>query len=237
MKMKLLITAALFFFAMNTNAQLRVNKESVIRIGDTRISLEELMEKMKTKKYKLTAVQGKDNEFELTERKEGDAMIEGTGKPYYGSGEFYDQFYGKQAPDFSVTTIENRKLKLSELKGKTIVLNFWFRQCKPCVAEMPSLNKLVDKYKDNSSVVFLSIALDSPEEIRSFVEKTTFNYQHAGDAKKNDIHKDYGIFSYPTNIIIDKEGKVRYASHGAPAQPEEIEHAVSRMNEVIKEIL
>lgn len=49
---------------------------------------------------------------------------------------------------------------------------------------------------------------DSPHEITSLVGNTTVNYQHTGDAKKNNIHKDYSIFSYPTtNIIIDKEGR------------------------------
>src|SRR5688572_27232831 len=55
-------------------------------------------------------------------------------------------FIGLKFPDFSLTSIDGKQFQLSELKGKVIMLNFWFIACAPCVAEMPLLNQLVEEY-------------------------------------------------------------------------------------------
>src|SRR6185312_613814 len=55
---------------------------------------------------------------------------------------------GSEAPDFTVADLNGKMYKLSDLKGKTVVLNFWFTTCAPCVTEMPELNRLIEKYKN-----------------------------------------------------------------------------------------
>ena len=55
---------------------------------------------------------------------------------------------GCKAPDFDVTTITGERIKLAELKEKIVVVNFWFKACAPCIAEMPALNKLADEFKN-----------------------------------------------------------------------------------------
>jgi peroxiredoxin len=237
MKFRIIIVAALLFSGIQLSAQLRVNKESIIRnAAGSQISLEELMELMKSKKYTLSTVPGKDNEFIVKDRVGDEPTVQGTGKPFYGEGDFYDNYFGKKAPDFKVTTTNKKELSLSDLKGKTIVMNFWFTHCKPCLAEIPELNKMVEKFKQNKDVIFLAVALENIQDLRTFLNYHQFNYQHTGDAKKNGILGNFGIESYPTNIIIDKEGIVRYAATGAPTDNSENARHFERMAEVIQEV-
>jgi len=104
---------------------------------------------------------------------------------------------GKKAPDFEVTDLQGKTYKLSELNDKTIVLNFWFTSCKPCMVEIPELNELV---KENKNVIFLGLATDKEERIKSFLKIHPFNYRIIPNA--NDIVKLYNVNSFPTHYII-----------------------------------
>ena len=66
---------------------------------------------------------------------------------------------GLDAPDFSAADMNGKTYSLSSLKGKIVVINFWFVECKPCLIEMPDLNEIVEKYK-SEEVVFLAFALN-----------------------------------------------------------------------------
>ena len=71
---------------------------------------------------------------------------------------------GKKADPFSVTDINGNTISLESLKGKIVVINFWFVECKPCIMEIPELNKIVDLYKDKE-VVFLGFATNEQSKI------------------------------------------------------------------------
>lgn len=119
---------------------------------------------------------------------------------------------GKEVESFTSKDIDGNKIKLKELKGKIVVLNFWFINCAPCQSEILELNKLVNDYKD-SSIVFIAIAPDSRSELRSFLKTHPFEYTIVDNAQT--IIDQYGIKSFPTHLIIDKEGKAAYHSAGA----------------------
>lgn len=113
----------------------------------------------------------------------------------------------KPAPAFTATDLSGNIYKLEELKGKTVVLNFWFIGCKPCIMEMPHLNEVVQKYKQED-VVFLAFALDQEEELRKFLAKNPFHYNIVPDA--NLIARDaYGVNAFPTSLVVDKNGILR----------------------------
>ncbi|MFD2822270.1 peroxiredoxin family protein [Lacinutrix iliipiscaria] len=112
---------------------------------------------------------------------------------------------GEPALDFLATDLIGKSYKLSQLKGKVVVLNFWFTKCGPCVAEMPALNELVDLYKDKD-VVFLAITFNKKEIVTQFLKSQSFNYTILANA--NDITNMYGVQIYPTNIIINKKGEI-----------------------------
>ena len=112
---------------------------------------------------------------------------------------------GRMAKDFIATDIDGNKISLESLKGKIIVLNFWFPECRPCITEMPELNALVEKYK-KEDVVFLSITFDNKEKIKKFLTSRDFNYTHITDNET--ILSDYDISIFPTHILIDDKGEI-----------------------------
>ena len=134
---------------------------------------------------------------------------------------------GKQALPFSVTDINGNNYSLESLKGKVIVINFWFVECKPCVMEMTELNKLVEKYK-HKEVVFLGFAINEKEKIEQFLKKTNFNYNVVADAKG--LVGSYGITSFPTHIVIDKNSNISFEVSGlGPTTIDDLDKIITTM--------
>lgn len=125
---------------------------------------------------------------------------------------------GDAIEPFSTRDINGNKIKLKELRGKVVVLNFWFIGCPACMQEIPELNKLVDDYKSNPNVVFLALALDENYDLKKFLKTTPFNYDIIGGGRY--IADYYKINLYPTSVVLDKEGKVAFHTVGfAPNSP------------------
>lgn len=129
------------------------------------------------------------------------------GKPIDFKGENAAKTDKAKAFNFKAKDINGKEVELASFTGKkVVVLNFWFIQCKPCVAEMPELNKLVDEYKDNKNVEFISICLDKKEDIEKFFQKIQFKYRCIPEA--NTIAGKYGVMGFPTHIVVDKKGNI-----------------------------
>lgn len=118
---------------------------------------------------------------------------------------------GKQALPFSVTDINGKYYSLESLKGKVIVINFWFVECKPCVMEIPELNKLVEKY-ENKNVVFLGLAINEKDKIDKFLKTNQYKYNIVPAAK--DVVGTYGVTSFPMHMVIDKNSIITFAVNG-----------------------
>ena len=115
---------------------------------------------------------------------------------------------GKKLDTFSAYDINGKLIDTKELKGKVLVMNFWFTTCPPCKYERPYLNKIVDDYKPDSNVVFISIALDRKEQLEPYLKQYEFKYSVIPDGSK--LAKSFDIPGYPTQLIVDKEGKVAF---------------------------
>jgi peroxiredoxin len=118
---------------------------------------------------------------------------------------------GKEAPPFYSTDLDGNELSLQSLKGKVIVINFWFVECKPCVKEIPELNELVEKYKDKN-VEFLAFATNKSDQLHQFLEEKAFNYHIIPDSKA--VARAYLVSGYPTHVIIDQDSKIQYLTTG-----------------------
>lgn len=116
----------------------------------------------------------------------------------------------KKIPKFEITDIEGNVISSEEMKGKVIVLNFWFIKCPPCRKEIPELNKLVESF-NGKGVKFISITTDSKKEILNFFEKNRFNYTHV--ASKSFIRK-HRISEFPTNIVVDRNSNISFLEVG-----------------------
>ncbi len=123
------------------------------------------------------------------------------------------------AIDFTLVDQNGVEHTLSEYKGKTVFLNFWATWCPPCRAEMPDIQKLYEEYGENGEdVVILGVAAPnyggekSAEEIADFLSENGYSYPVVMDTTR-EIVDTYGIMSYPTTFMIDKNGDVfGYAS-------------------------
>jgi cytochrome oxidase Cu insertion factor (SCO1/SenC/PrrC family) len=107
---------------------------------------------------------------------------------------------------FHLTDLNNKKWDSKDLRGKTIVINFWFTACKPCIAEMIYLNKLVEENKD-SSVVFIAPAPENETQIKKFLKKYSFEYNITPSS--TELIASMGIENFPTHLVVDKEGIIR----------------------------
>ncbi len=124
---------------------------------------------------------------------------------------------GSIAPEFHVTTMDGQRIDFSDLKGKVIVLNFWFTRCQPCIEEIPGLNKLVDTFS-KSGVSFISITYDETKVVQQFLRNHTFKFQNVADddSVRSDDFKLLG--AWPYNIIIDRKGRISYMQFGSWGQ-------------------
>ena len=123
------------------------------------------------------------------------------------------KYGGLGAIDFTLTNLKAEKVKLSDYKGKVIVLDFWATWCGPCRASFPKMQELVEKYK-NRNVEFFFIDVwekMSPTEIKTnvakFIKDNKYSFNVLFDFK-DEIAVKYKIEAVPTKIVIDKNGNI-----------------------------
>lgn len=126
---------------------------------------------------------------------------------------------GVAAPHFTATSIDGQNIELSKLRGKVVVLNFWFTKCKPCIAEMPDLNQLVDHYA-GKEVAFISFAPEDKAKLELFFQKHPFKFTSVPESEsiRRDVFKLFSIWPYA--VIIDREGKISRMWFGNKDIPE-----------------
>ncbi len=117
-----------------------------------------------------------------------------------------------QAPDFELPDLQGRKHRLSELRGKTVLLNFWFTGCKPCVEEIPSLVALQARRAGKDFALLTVSVDDAAADVKSFLGKLGVREGALPlllDTSKK-VPESYGTSKYPETFLIDREGVVRY---------------------------
>ena len=115
---------------------------------------------------------------------------------------------GMDAPLISARTIDGKTIETSSLKGKVIVLNFWFIGCASCRAHQPKLNALKAKFAGREDVVFLAVTADPAGDVRRYVSKEKFSFIHIADAEE--LLKTFRFKGYPKHIVIDRQGTISY---------------------------
>ncbi|MES2278072.1 MAG: TlpA disulfide reductase family protein [Bacteroidota bacterium] len=123
---------------------------------------------------------------------------------------------GDKAIDFTMMTADNKKLKLSDYAGKIIFVDIWATWCGPCIAELPYMEKLKEKYKGNPDVVFISLSIDDnrpawkkmlqgmkADGIQSIADRSSLN--------------DYSVIDIPRTIVINKDFKITAMKGNLPS--------------------
>ncbi len=152
----------------------------------------------------------------------GDAPIEEVG---------LDQ--GNTPPDFELETLSGDVVKLSDLKGKKVILNFWASWCGPCKAEMPHMEKYYKKYKDSENVEIVAVNLTTAERrgmegVTQFIESYGLTFPIPLDVD-GDVSEDYSVITIPTTFLLGTDGKLAQKIVG-PMDESMIEELVNNLN-------
>ena len=119
-----------------------------------------------------------------------------------------------QTYNWQLVDNQNRLTNLNQYKGKVIVINNWATWCPPCVAELPSLKRLYEQYKNQPEIVFLFVAHDKPEKVEAFLQKNDFQ-ELPVYFMQSDMPSQLQSSSIPTTYIINKKGEIVVRKTGA----------------------
>ncbi|MFL5732886.1 MAG: TlpA family protein disulfide reductase [Chloroflexia bacterium] len=127
---------------------------------------------------------------------------------------------GALAPDFELANVSNNTpLKLSSLRGKPTLVNFWGTWCPPCRAEMPELEKLYQTYKDKVNFIGVSMGpRDEPAGVDQFVKLNKYSWTFIHDADSS-VSINYQVSGIPSTFFIDKSGVIRQIHVGGADAP------------------
>ncbi|AIE61770.1 peroxiredoxin family protein [Bacillus methanolicus] len=121
------------------------------------------------------------------------------------------------APDFELLSITGNKVKLSDLRGKSVILNFWATWCPPCKAEIPEMQKFYENNKNNNVEILavnLTYTESNPDAVKDFVRNKGLTFKIALN-EHGKVGNLYGAITIPTSYIIDKNGIIRDKYVGA----------------------
>jgi cytochrome c biogenesis protein CcmG/thiol:disulfide interchange protein DsbE len=134
----------------------------------------------------------------------------------------------QEAPDFELKDINGQMVKLSDFKGKAVMIDFWATWCGPCQIEIPWFMDFERKYKD-AGLVVIGVAMDDDgwKAVKPFVEQMKMNYRVVlGNDHTADLYG--GIEALPTTVLIDRDGKVA-SMHVGLAGKKEFEDAIEKL--------
>jgi len=114
-----------------------------------------------------------------------------------------------QAPDVTFTTIEGKTIKMGELKGKVVLVNFWATDCPGCIAEMPQLIKTYKQYHDKGfEVVAVAMFYDPPDHVLNYAQKHSLPFPVMHDGFGEIANRFEDVRLTPTSFIMDKQGRI-----------------------------
>ncbi len=137
----------------------------------------------------------------------------------FRSSQLYPYKENPNPPITKLKTLDGKDFDLNSIKDEVILVNFWATWCGPCIEEIPSLNRLVTRLKGQPfRVVAVNIG-ETPEAINDFLKQLgetgiKLNFPVLLDEKGKSV-RDWKVYAYPSNYLLDKTGEIRYAYRGA----------------------
>lgn len=183
---------------------------SIDRQSTLDMTAEEFTKRISEKDPHELVVQSKEGEPRTVSVSKADGStfsdtIEGS-----SSSTFLEVSVGQEAPDFEATARDGRKIKLSELRGRPVLINFTATWCQPCQVEYPLLVSTYEKLKDQGFEI-ISVYLDHPDkDVFAHARKLGATWPIHSDGKgwQNTVARTYGITGVPTNILVGLDGKI-----------------------------
>ncbi len=142
--------------------------------------------------------------------------------------EIKKEMINKPAPDFKLKAADGKEVKLSDFKGKVVIIDFWATWCGPCKASFPGMQKLVDYYSNNNNVVFLFVntweRVDNKiKNAKDFITKNNYKFPYLLIDAENKAVTSYKVEGIPTKFIVDPKGNIRFKDVGFPGEVEMIQ--------------
>lgn len=131
------------------------------------------------------------------------------------------ELMNEPAPDFTLKAKSGENVRLQELSGDVVLVNFWASWCGPCRKEMPLLQKLQDKYKDMGFTVLGINVEEQNDAAKNFIDEVGVSFPILLD-ETNQVSKLYQVEAMPTTVIIDRKGNKRYVHYGFQSGDEAI---------------
>lgn len=139
----------------------------------------------------------------------------------------------KPVPDVSLTDMNGKSIKLSDYKGKIVVIDFWSTACKPCVAAFPAFERVIDLYGDEPFQLFVINEGESPEIVKPFMEKKGYKLDVLFDQDET-IFKALGALGTPQKFIIDAKGNINQTGTGYAGSDDKEFYKLKAMVELTK---
>ncbi|QOV10542.1 peroxiredoxin family protein [Viridibacillus arvi] len=139
---------------------------------------------------------------------------------------------GELAPDFELETLEGKKVKLSDFRGKKVILNFWATWCPPCKAEIPHMQKYYEKYAEEDNFEIVAVNLTSYKESVKYVKKFVKTYEMTFPVlldTKGEQMDAYEIYVVPTTYYLDTKGIVQKKVRG-PVDQDSMRESIKALN-------
>lgn len=118
-----------------------------------------------------------------------------------------------KAPNFTLKSNTGKNIKLSELRGQVVLLNFWASWCGPCRQEMPLLEKLQQRYSALGFTVLGVNVEEDPSKAKSLLKDISVSFPILFDTQ-NTVSKQYQVSAMPSTVMIDRNGNMRYLHKG-----------------------
>lgn len=134
----------------------------------------------------------------------------------------------KAAPDFTLKSLEGPNVKLSELRGDVVLINFWASWCGPCRQEMPLLEELSVKYEPMGFTMLGVNVEEDSSAAKAMLSELGVSFPILFD-NENSVSKDYEVIAMPTTVVVDRDGNVQYIHHGyKPGDEQKYQNAIRR---------
>ncbi len=159
-----------------------------------------------------------------TAEQEPKISVEDVIKYRQGWSPVFISYYGKQARDFTVTDIKDKKHTISEMKGKTVMLVFWATWCPPCKMEIPHLKKLREEHSVEKLAI-ISISSENKYTVADFAKKNGLNYTVSATSYGSLPTPFRSVNALPTVVFLDEKGRIKLAAAGVMSEPQ-IEAAI-----------
>jgi peroxiredoxin len=135
---------------------------------------------------------------------------------------------GTVAEDFALVGLDGKERRLSQYRGKVVLMNFWATWCKPCTTEMPAMQTTYDKLREKGFVVLAINELEDEAKVREHIQQYGHTFPVLMD-RDNKIANQFGVFGLPVSVFIDEKGVVQEYIKGGLLTEQVILDVVARI--------